>query len=215
MKMFTRLLLMLLVLGPLAVVIPRLYTSLYAWPRLYRTDNAPPKPVAIVFGAGLRRDGSPTPVLRDRVATAAELYFNAKVQKLLMSGDNTVINYNEPAAMREYAIDLGVPEEDIILDYAGRRTYDTCFRARDIFHLDDVILVTQKFHLPRAIYTCNSLGVPAVGVSADRRDYRRRSSTFWNLREMAATLVALWDVHITRPQPVLGVPEPIFPTEAQ
>jgi SanA protein len=171
--------------------------------------------LAIVFGAGLRRDGSPSPVLRDRVATAAELYFDSKVQKVLMSGDNSEVNYNEPAAMKAYAVDLGVAAEDIILDYAGRRTYDTCFRAREIFHLEDVILVTQKFHLPRAIYTCNSLGVPAVGVSADRWDYRRRSSAFWNVREMVATLVALWDVHITRPQPVLGNPEPIFPTEAQ
>lgn len=215
MKMFSRLLIMALILGPLALILPRLLTSLYAWPRLYRTDNAPPKPVAIVFGAGLRRDGSPTPVLRDRVATAAELYFNAKVEKLLMSGDNSEVNYNEPAAMKAYAVDLGVPAEDIILDYAGRRTYDTCFRARKIFHLDDVLLVTQKFHLPRAIYTCNSLGVPAVGVSADRREYRPRSSAFWNMREIVATLVALWDVHITRPQPVLGNPEPIFPAEAQ
>lgn len=215
MKMFSRLLVIAMILGPLAFILPRFFTSLYAWPRLYRTDNSPPKLVAIVFGAGLRRDGSPSPVLRDRVATAAELYFDSKVQKLLMSGDNSEVNYNEPAAMKAYAIDLGVPAEDIILDYAGRRTYDTCFRAREIFHLEDVILVTQKFHLPRAIYTCNSLGVPAVGVSADRRDYRRRSSAFWNVREMVATLVALWDVHITRPQPVLGNPEPIFPTEAQ
>jgi SanA protein len=213
--MLSRLLLIMMILGPMAFIMPRFFTSLYAWPRLYRADNAPPKLVAIVFGAGLRRDGSPSPVLRDRVATAAELYFSAKVQKLLMSGDNSEASYNEPAAMKAYAVELGVPAEDIILDYAGRRTYDTCFRAREIFHLDDVTLVTQKFHLPRAIYTCNSLGVPAVGVSADRRDYRRRSSAFWNMREMAATLVALWDVHITRPQPVLGNPEPIFPTEAQ
>ena len=144
-----------------------------------------------------------------------ELYFQGKVNKLLMSGDNRVDNYNEPAAMEEFAIGLGVPAEDIILDYAGQRTYDTCFRAKEIFGLQDAILVTQEFHLPRAIYTCNSLGVDALGVAADRREYRRRQSAFWQLREVAATFVALWDIHITRPRPILGNPEPIFPMEAQ
>ncbi len=215
MKMLLRLMLALLILAPLAFIIPRLITAIYTWPRLYQIEDAPPKPVAIVFGAGLWRDGSPTPVLRDRVGTAAELYFHGKVEKLLMSGDNKVIDYNEPAAMKEYAVGLGVPAEDIVLDYAGQRTYDTCFRAREIFHLKEVILVTQKFHLPRAIYTCNSLGVSAIGVPADRRAYRRGYAAFWTLREVLATLVAMWDVYVTRPTPILGNPEPIFPMEAQ
>lgn len=203
------------ILGTSAVILPRLITALYARSRVYTVRSIPAKPVAIVFGAGLWRDGSPTPVLRDRVATAAELYFQGKVGKLLMSGDNIQEDYNEPGAMREYAIHLGVPAEDIVLDYAGRRTYDTCFRAREIFHLSDVILVTQRFHLPRAIYTCNALRVSAVGVEADQREYRPRSVVFWSLRELVATLAALWDVHVSRPTPVLGNPEPIFPMEAQ
>ena len=148
-----------------------------------------------------------------RVATAAELYFNKKVQKLLMSGDNQYADYNEPGAMREYALKLGVPDEDIVLDYAGRRTYDTCYRAKAIFGLDNAILVTQSFHLPRAIYTCNHLGLQAIGVAADLREYRPRSLFYWNLRELPATVVALWEVHFARPQPVLGDPEPIFSKE--
>ena len=210
-----RLILITSILGALTVILPRLITASYARSRLYSVQDVPTKPVAIVFGAGLWRDGSPTPVLRDRVATAAELYFKGKVEKLLMSGDNIRDDYNEPGAMRDYAIDLGVPEEDIVLDYAGRRTYDTCYRAREIFHLRDVILVTQRFHLPRAIYLCNALEVSAVGVQADQREYRPRSSVFWSLRELVATIAALWDVHIKRPIPVLGNPEPIFPMEAQ
>jgi SanA protein len=182
---------------------------------IFSVEKVQPKPVAIVFGAGLWRDGSPTPVLRDRVATAAELYFIGKVKKLLMSGDNSHKDYNEPAAMRAYAIQLGVSSEDIVLDYAGRRTYDTCYRAREIFKVDDAILVTQNFHLPRALYTCNALGVQSVGVSSDMRAYRRRSLAIWNLREFPATLVALWQVHISQPVPILGQPEPIFPLEAQ
>lgn len=132
-----------------------------------------------------------------------------------MSGDNSYLNYNEPGAMRQYAIELGVPDEAIVLDYAGRRTYDTCYRAREIFGIHEALLVTQKFHLPRALYVCNRLGVSAVGVAADRRIYNRRSLTFWHLREIPATLVALWEVHVSRPTPILGDPEPIFPLEAQ
>jgi vancomycin permeability regulator SanA len=184
---------------------------LYAKPRLFSSLDVPPKRVAIVFGAGLWRDGSPTPVLRDRVATAAELYFAGKVEKLLMSGDNRYINYNEPGAMRAYAVSLGVPEDAIVLDYAGRRTYDTCYRAREIFGLEDAILVTQRFHLSRALYTCNALGVKAVGVPADHRTYSLGPYIYWNLRELPATLTALWEVHVTHPLPVLGKPEPIFP----
>jgi SanA protein len=198
-----------------AFTFPRVLTLRYAWPRLSSVETVAIDRVAIVFGAGLRRDGTPSPVLRDRVATAARLYFAGKVEKLLMSGDNRFLDYNEPGAMEGYALDLGVPQEDIVLDYAGRRTYDTCYRARDIFGLDSAILVTQSFHLPRALYVCNQLGLPAVGVPADQREYRESSILYWNLRETVATLVALWEVHISRPIPVLGDPELIFPSGAQ
>lgn len=201
--------------GVITLLVPRLITALYARPRTYSVEEAPEKPVAIVFGAGLWWDGSPSPVLRDRVATAAQLYFAGKVKKLLMSGDNRFVDYNEPGAMREYALGLGVPEEDIVLDFAGRRTYDTCYRAREIFGLEQAILVTQAFHLPRALYTCNHLGVEGVGVPADLRDYRREAQFYWQGRETPATLVALWEIHVTRPLPVLGEPEPIFALEAQ
>jgi SanA protein len=206
---------LILVLIFLLVVLPRLVTAWSTRNRVYTIESAPVRRAAIVFGAGLWRDGSPTPVLRDRVATAAQLYFAGKVEKLLMSGDNSYVEYNEPGAMRGYALDLGVPEEAIVLDYAGRRTYDTCYRAKAIFGLQQAILVTQNFHLPRALYLCNALGLPSVGVPADRQVYRRRALFYWNLRELPATLAALWDVNVTRPQPILGKPEPIFPLEAQ
>ena len=186
----------------------------YARPLTYSTEDVPQARVAIVLGAGLLRDGTPTPVLRDRVATAAELYFSGKVEKLLLSGDNRFLDYNEPGAMRAYALKLGVPQEAIVLDYAGRRTYDTCYRARQIFGIEKAIIVTQDFHLPRALYLCNQLGVSAVGVSANRRVYQRGPYTFWTIREVPATLVAIWEVHISHPVPVLGDPEPIFPPGA-
>lgn len=213
--MFVWFILLALFLVPLTTILARLVTTWHVRHNLFSVANAPARRVAIVFGAGLWRDGSPTPVLRDRIATAADLYFAGKVEKLLMSGDNRFVDYNEPSAMRAHAVQLGVPENEIVLDYAGRRTYDTCYRARDIFGVREAILITQSFHLPRALYICNALGVPAVGVSADRRTYRRRSSAYWNLREIPATLVALWEVHISQPVPILGTPEPIFPMEAQ
>lgn len=199
------------VLGILALTLPRLVTGFYSRLRIFTEAEIPVKRAAIVFGAGLWRDGSPTPILRDRVTTAANLYLDGKVEKILMSGDNSVVDYNEPFAMRDFALSLGVPEDAIVLDYAGRRTYDTCYRAKAIFGLSEAILVTQSFHLTRAIYTCNQLGVTALGVSANNQVYRRSSLIYWNMRESLATIAALWDVHIGHPVPVLGEYEPIFP----
>jgi len=210
-KMILMFLLLLVLLGLLTLSVPRLVTGLYARSKTYTASAVPARRAAIVFGAGLQRDGSATPILRDRVAAAADLYFSGKVEKLLMSGDNRFLDYNEPGAMRSYALSLGVPEDIIVLDYAGRRTYDTCYRARAIFGLTDAILVTQSFHLPRALYTCNHLGLDAVGYEADRQLYRNVSMLYWNLREMVATTAALWDVHVSHPILVLGDPVPIFP----
>ena len=197
-------------LGALSILLPRMITVVYAWNRIYQADSAPVERVAIIFGAGLRRDGSPTAILRDRVETGIGLYFGGKVEKLLMSGDNSVEFYNEPEAMRQYALSMGVPTEDIVLDYAGRRTYDTCYRAKAIFGVERALLVTQKFHLPRALFLCNSLGLDASGVAANNLNYRRLSLLIWNFREQLATLAAFFDLYVDNPIPVLGMPEPIF-----
>lgn len=191
----------------LVLGIPRMITWRFSLSRLYSADTVPPNRVAIVFGAGLQREGVPSIILRDRISSAAELYFSGKVEKLLMSGDNSFVDYNEPGAMRAYALTLGVPDKDIVLDYAGRRTYDTCYRASKIFGVTQAILITQNFHMPRALYICNMLGVKATGVVSDKRPYWLG----WSIRELPATLVALWEVHFSHPVPVLGNPEPIFP----
>jgi SanA protein len=209
--MFLKLLLILIVLGLLVLAGSRLLTGLYARGKVYSATEVPVRRVAIVFGAGLWRNGLPTPVLADRVTAAANLYFAGKVEKLLMSGDNRFVDYNEPEAMRQLALSLGVPDQAIVLDYAGRRTYDTCYRAKAIFRVDQAILVTQPFHMPRAIYLCNRLGVDSIGVESDQRVYRKSSLLYWNFRELFATASALWDVNIGHPIPVLGKQEPIFP----
>ena len=210
-KFIRKFLLAFAVLGLLGLFLPRLITMVYSWTRIYTVDSAPTERVAIVFGAGLTRDGYPTSILRDRVETATRLYFTGKVQKLLMSGDNRFENYNEPGAMRDYAVSLGVPADAIVLDYAGRRTYDTCYRAKAIFGLSSALLVTQPFHLPRALFECNALGVQASGVAADNHHYWPPLLLVWNIREQLATVGAFVDVYVSKPVPVLGIPEPIFP----
>ena len=192
-------------------ILPRLIMFSLAGKNTYPAEDVPPARAAIVFGAGLTASGAPTTVLKDRVTIAVQLYQAGKIEKILMSGDNRFLNYNEPGAMKSFALELGLPEEAIVLDYAGRRTYDTCYRAGEIFQLDQAILVTQKFHLSRALYTCNALGLESVGVEADLRPYRDEG--FWNIREIPASLIAFIQVHLTRPEPVLGEKEPIFPVE--
>lgn len=192
----------------------RIYAILNTSGRTYSPETVPQNRVAVVFGAGLWRDGTPTPVLQDRVKTAAQLYFAGKVEKILLSGDNRYIYYNEPEAMRQYGLKLGIPDDVMVLDYAGRRTYDTCYRAKAIFGVEHAILVTQQFHLPRALMTCNGLGLSADGAIADSREYNRASVLYWNIRELPATFVALWEINISRPLPVLGQPEPIFPASS-
>jgi SanA protein len=202
-----------LVLGLFAIFslfLTRFVFLLFASPRTFTLEEVPKEKVAIVFGAGLLRDGSAGPVLSDRVETAVNLYKAGKVDKLLMSGDNRFVEYNEPEAMRQYALDAGVPDEDIVLDYAGRRTYDTCYRAKHIFNVESAILVTQQFHMARALYLCDAFGVDSIGVEANNRYFLKRSRLYWNVRELFATMGAAWDVMYTHPVPVLGEVQPIF-----
>jgi SanA protein len=198
-------------LAVLAFGMPMVITNITAINQIHFPSAIDQAPVAIVFGAGLLKDGSPTPILRDRVTTAVDLYKKGKVSILLMSGDNRFVNYNEPAAMYKFALSLGVRAQDIVLDYAGRRTYDTCFRARAIFGVKKAILVTQHYHMARALYTCNSLGLDSSGVTSDLRSYNWISMTRWQVREVFASLTALVDVWLRFPLPVLGKTEPIFP----
>jgi len=163
---------------------------------------APIRPVAIVFGAA-------GDILTDRVTTGVELYKSGKVQKLLMTGDNGRDGYNEPEDMKQQAIAEGVPARDVVCDYAGFRTYDSLYRARDIFGVRSAILVTQSYHLPRALFLGEKLGLDVVGVNAARHRYAGQAG--FDLREIAAVEVAWWQATVTHPRPkYLGKPEPLF-----
>jgi SanA protein len=201
----------------LVLVGARVYTAYRTQDQIYTLDTVPSKPVAIVFGAWVNPRGRPSAMLADRIKVGAELYAAGKVKALLLTGDNSRKTYDEPEAMRQYALSLGVPDEALVLDYAGFRTYDSCYRARDIFKVDQAILVTQAFHLERALLTCNELGVESVGVAADVMrpgGYARSSMIVSQVREFPSTAFALFDL-ISRPEPTyLGEPLPIFGDES-
>jgi SanA protein len=170
-----------------------------------RTET-PPR-IAIVFGAKVWENGEPSDALYDRIITAVELYRAGRVKKILMSGDNPTENYDEPTAMKATAVKLGVPAENIVLDFAGRRTYDTCYRAKEIFAIQKAIVVTQEFHQARTLYLCNNLGVDSIGITADRRKYL--GENYWAFREFFSTASAWFEINFLPFAPIEGDKEPI------
>lgn len=138
---------------------------------------------AVILGAGVR-EGKPTPMLRDRLLVGIDLYKSGAVKKLIMSGDHGSTDYDEVNIMKSFAVDRGVPDEDIFMDHAGFSTYETIYRAREIFEADNVIIVSQKYHLYRALYIAEKLGIKSVGVSADLDTYRGQTKR--DLREILA-----------------------------
>ena len=160
-------------------------------------------PVAIVLGASVWAPGEPSPWLKYRLETAAGLYQSGRVDAILVSGDNSRIDYDEPTAMRDYLVSKGIPHQAIALDYAGFDTYDTCVRARRIFGIERALLVTQDFHEPRAVAICRTVGVSVDGVGDSRaRGDRTTWAVSW-VRERPATIKAVADV-VSRREPTLG-----------
>jgi SanA protein len=161
----------------------------------------PRKRVAIVFGAQVLPGGRLSSALAYRVDAAIALYKAGKVERLLMTGDNRTPEYDEPTAMRNYAVARGVPADAIERDYAGLRTYDSCYRARSVFGVrpDEAILVTQEYHLSRALFTCGKLDVRAIGFVAEPFVGPRAAEA--ERREHPARWLAWWQVVVSRPEP--------------
>ncbi|WP_406313864.1 YdcF family protein [Streptosporangium sp. NBC_01639] len=167
-------------------------------------SEVPEAPVALVLGAGIRGK-TPTPMLARRLDISAELYRAGKVQAILLSGDNGRTGYDEPTVMRDYLLARQVPGRALVLDYAGFDTWDSCVRARDVFGATRVTVVTQVFHLPRAVALCRTAGLATFGVGDDSA--KRWASTYsYAAREFAAAAKGLLDSVVLRSSPVFPGP---------
>ena len=138
----------------------------------------------LVLGAGIKKDGSPSDMLADRIKVGVSLYEAGASDVLLMSGDGARKGYDETATMKRVAVEAGVPESNVVCDTLGLSTYESILRARDEYGAKRIVIVTQEYHLYRALYIADRLGVSAVGVSADLRPYR--GQTYRELREILA-----------------------------
>ena len=214
MKWFLRILLSLLavtLIGVLSLAVINRYVHSQTAGKIQKSMTEipveEPKRVGIVFGARVFSGGTPSHSLYDRVLTAVELYRAGRVKKLLMSGDRKGDDYDEPAAMKKMAMELGVPESDIVLDNDGKRTYDTCYRAKEIFEVKRAILVTQDYHQPRALYLCSSLGVESIGITANRRAYDRED--YYHLREFFSVASAWFEINVFSFEVAKGQKQPI------
>jgi vancomycin permeability regulator SanA len=190
-----------LALALLLLLAASLYVSLRYRARIVASQSAPEAPVALVFGAGLAAVREPSPVLAERLDKAVALWRAGKVQRLLLSGDNSDRRHDETRAMLAYVRARGVPASAVEPDFAGLSTYDSCVRAHRVFGVRRALLVTQAFHLPRALYIANSIGLDAYGVAADEG---RQGTRRYALRELLSRPLAL--------AMVLLEAEPAFPT---
>jgi len=161
----------------------------------------------LVLGAGVRDNGRPSPMLVDRLLQGIELYNNGFSDRLLMSGDHGRKEYDEVNVMKQFAIDRGIASEHVFMDHAGFSTYESLYRARDIFETERIIIVTQKYHIYRALYIADKLGLEAYGVASDPRRYAGQNIR--DLREIAARVKDYFTV-IIKPTPTyLGETIPI------
>ncbi|HZG58789.1 SanA/YdcF family protein [Paenibacillus sp.] len=177
-------------------------------PFLVSAEKAPEAEAIVVLGARVYSETSVSPMLHDRLETGLALYEAGKAPKIIVSGDNGQAHYDEVNAMKRFLLDRGVPPEDIFMDHAGFSTYESMYRARDVFGVRKAIVVTQGYHLKRAVYVGRALGIDAFGVASDPREYV--GAARYEAREKLARAKDFLLVHTTQPKPkFLGEPFPI------
>ncbi len=174
-------------------------------------ENLPQADTAIVLGAGINSKGELSTIFKDRIEGGIALYQAGKVKTILVSGDDGQLEYNEVNPAREYLLVRGIPSEDIFLDHAGFDTYSSMYRARDIFLITSTIVVTQSFHLPRAVFLARNLDIEAHGLSTDQHSYRIKN----NFRELLANVKAMMNVMFNRTPKYLGEEIPITGDSSQ
>lgn len=164
----------LLILGGLACLGINMYVRSVVSERILTVEEASELDAdcILVLGSGIKLDGTPGKVLTDRLDKSLVLYEQGTSEKLLMSGDHGRINYDEVNAMKDYAMERGVPSEDVFMDHAGFSTYESMYRAAAIFEVEKTVIVTQKYHLYRSVYNALSMGIDAYGVASDLESYK-------------------------------------------
>lgn len=195
------------------LLVPTVWMSVSTAGQRYSVDDAVDRPVTLVLGAGLEEDGSPSRFLAARLDIAAELHAAGKTQVVLVSGDNSVESYDETGAMRDYLVRAGVPEDRVVADHAGFSTWESCARARDVFGVDSAIVVTQRFHLPRAVRLCRAAGIDTVGVGDPSGQRRLPTTVYGYAREIPAAVKATASI-LVQPEPTFPGPEEDGVTEA-
>lgn len=201
---------MLFILGIflLGFIIIQCFIYFYTKPNLTTVEAAPEADAVLVLGARVYANGQPSATLRDRLDVGYELYAAGKVKKILVSGDHGQTTYDEVNVMKDYLLAKGVPRSDIFLDHAGFDTYDSLYRARDIFCVESLLISTQSFHMPRALYIGKRLGLEVAGVPSPNRQQRW---LYNQCRESLARVKAVWDVEVLQRQPrYLGEAIPIM-----
>ena len=184
----------------LGIVCINIYITSYANEYIYRNiENTLEKSAWLVLGASVLSSGRPSGILQDRLDSAFELYEAGKIENVLVSGDNSREEYNESDAMGDYLVMRGIPEENIYRDYAGFDTYDSMYRARDIFWVEDMMIFTQEYHLSRSVYIARRLGIDAVWSVSDKHIYRGMSR--YKTREVLSRVKAFFDVEILQSKP--------------
>lgn len=163
------------------------------------TSTTPIKSTAIILGASVLQNKTPSDALRDRLLTGIKLYQDGAVQKLLITGDDGSYRVDEIDVMKTFVLDHGVREQDLLIDGHGYRTYESCKRAAQAFSVTDAIIVTQRFHIGRALYLCNHLGIDAIGVTSDLQPYQR-NAYFWT-RDLLSSVKAWIDINVFSPTP--------------
>lgn len=169
--------------------------------RIVTKDTLPEKVDAIiVLGAGVREDGTPSDILTDRLSTSLDILNMGVEGKLLLSGDHGREGYNEVGTMKDYILkNSNIKEKDIFLDHAGFSTYDSIYRAKDIFKVESAIIITNEYHLPRALYLAEKLGIDAYGYTSDKREYYYMDA--YKKREKIAQLKDFLFVNVLKPEP--------------
>lgn len=208
-KRFMKIILILAAAGILFVVGTNVFIILHANRYILTPEEAAEKGAdcALVLGAQVWSSGL-SAMLEDRVLTGIDLYESGATNRLLMSGDHGREDYDEVNSMKRYAVEKGVPADDIFMDHAGFSTYESAYRAKAVFEVKSAFFVTQKYHLYRAVFLARVMGIEAYGVSADRRDYR--NDLYNNVRESLARVKDLF-MAIFRPEPTyLGDSIPIW-----